>query len=303
VKRKKRPLAAKRRLRWNANAIALVIPKFDDMFRTYYVTEIIRSVCRSASELGLDVLLHPIHKKMRPKLIGRNLKGLSFCRGVLFADMQGNENLLDALVKNRIPCIVMNYHDNALRAGCIAIDNKGGAVRAVDYMAALGHRRIAIITGDLNIQAANERLDGYKESLKKNALAIEEDLIIEGDFSPGSARKGMEKIFGLDSYPTAIFVSSDEMAFEAVRFLQEKKIKVPRDISIMGFDNSWFATQCPVALTTIKQPLGQMGRLAVNTLRKMMSSKGKPAYEKRVLQTELVIRESCVSPLRREDFY
>ncbi|MBL7068691.1 MAG: substrate-binding domain-containing protein [Candidatus Omnitrophica bacterium] len=300
---RKRASSEKRPGRGKAGAMGLVIPKFDDMFHTYYITEVIRSVCRSAGEFGLDVLLHLTHKRVNSKEITCELENLSSCSGVLFADMQENEKLLDALVKKQIPCIVMNYYDRALSAGCIAIDNKGGAIKAVDHMIALGHRRVATITGDLKTQVAIERLEGYKESMKKNGLTIEKDLIIEGDFSPGSARKGIEKIFSLDSYPTAIFISSDEMAFEAVKFLQKKRIKVPQDMSIMGFDDSWFATQCPVALTTVKQPLDQMGRLAVISLEKMISSKKKSAYEKRVLQTELVIRESCVSPLRREDFY
>lgn len=285
------------------NTIGLVIPRFDDMFRTYYVTETMRGVCQAASELNMDVLVHLTSKKMTSRQIDIYLGNIYSCSGIIFAEILNNETLLNAVINEKIPSVIMNSVDETLKTGCIAIDNRGGAIAAVDHLVSLGHRHIATITGDLSIQAGRERLEGYKESLKKHGIALNDDLVKKGDFSPISARKAIYEIIRSELYPTAIFVASDEMAQEAVRALTEKKIKVPQDISVIGFDNSWFATQGIVGLTTISQPISTMGEIAVKTLKKMMDAKRTAKFPRIVLPTELVKRESCVSPLKKEDFY
>lgn len=296
-------ISARRLAGGKINIIGLVIPRFDDMFHTYYVTQIMRSVCQTATEVGLDILLHLTEKTMNKELLDKHLVNISLCSGVLFADIHGNEELLEQVMELGIPCIVMNYFDEKSNAGCIAIDNKGGAKKAVDYIVSLGHQRIASISGDLAIQAGRDRLEGYKESLSTHGLSLDKYFIKEGDFSPQSARKAVSELLRLPSYPSAIFVASDEMAVEAIKTLEEHKIKVPQDISIVGFDDSWFAIQSPVPLTTVRQPLGTMGDIAVNNLRDIIFADKKTDMPKITLPAELVIRESCVPPLKQEDFY
>jgi len=285
------------------NTIGLVIPRFEDMFYTFYVTEVLRGVCNTANEAGLDVLIHVTSRDMTDKKLGLHMENLSFCSGVIFADIQGNEKLIDSIVKEEIPCIVINHFDKGLDAGCIAIDNREGAVKAVDYLVSLGHERIATITGELSIQAGRDRLEGYKDSLKKNGMKLDETLIKECDFSPKRARLRALELLDSGDYPTAIFVASDEMAAEVMRTLIGKKLRVPQDISIVGFDDSWFALQGALPLTTVKQPLALMAERAVKNLRDAISSRTKTAFKKDILATELVIRESCVPPLKREDLY
>ncbi len=285
------------------NTIGLIIPRFEDMFHTYYVTEVVRGVCNTASESGLDVLVHLTAKDLKPRSLGTHLDNISFCSGVIFADIHGNEKLLEEVIDIGTPCIVMNHIDDKLDAGCVAIDNKRGSLNAVDYIISLGHKRIATITGDLGIQAGRDRLDGYKKSLKKHAMRVDESLIKRCDFSPQRARKAVPELLALDEYPTAIFVASDEMAAEAIKALRENKVKVPQDISIVGFDDSWFATQGPLGITTVRQPLGAMAEKSVAALRDLIHSKTKASMPRIVLPTELIVRESCVSPLKQEDFY
>lgn len=283
--------------------VGLIIPRFDDMFYTYYVTQIMRSVCQSASELGLDVLVHLTSKDLKEQALGTHLANLSSCNGVIFADIHGNERLLSNVIKANIPCIVMNHFDKVLECGCIGIDNKGGAIKAIDHMVSLGHQRIAIITGDLNIQAGKERFEGYKEGLKKHGIRISPELIKKGNFSPQSAHEACLELLRLNIYPTAIFIASDEMAIEAVKTLRYKGINVPQVISIVGFDDSWFANQGPVGITTIRQDLNAMGKLALTSIIQNASGKSTKALLKKIMPTELIIRESCVAPLKSEDFY
>ncbi|NQT06244.1 MAG: LacI family DNA-binding transcriptional regulator [Candidatus Omnitrophica bacterium] len=299
-----RPDVSARRLAGGkTNTIGIIIPRFDDMFRTYYITEVMRSVCQRASRSNLDVLVHLTSKDVTQKGARAHLENISLCSGVIFADIQGNEPLLEEVMGEDIPCVVMNYFDKNLNAGCISIDNKGGAKAAVDYIISLGHQRIATITGDLAIQAGKDRLEGYKESLNSHGIPIDDELIKKGDFSPQSAKKCIRAILKADAYPTAIFIGSDEMALEAIKALRDNKIRMPQDISIVGFDDSWFARQGGIALTTIRQPLIKMGEAAVEEIRRTAFSKEKGSPRKIMLPTELVVRESCVPPLRREDFY
>jgi LacI family transcriptional regulator len=296
-------ISARRLAGGKINTIGLIIPRFDDMFHTFYVTEVIRGACNAASEAGLDILVHLTAKDLKPQLIDSHLDNISFCSGVLFADIQGNEELLSEVLDEGTPCVVMNHFDKDLDAGCIAIDNKTGAINAVDYIISLGHKRIATITGDLGIQAGRDRLEGYKESLRNHDLPVDEALIKECDFSPQRARKLALELTDADGPLSAIFVASDEMAAEVIKVLQQRKKKVPQEISVVGFDDSWFATQGPIGITTVRQPLGIMAQRAVNNLRDLISSRTKLAPQKDILSTELVVRESCVSPLKQEDFY
>jgi LacI family transcriptional regulator len=283
--------------------LGLVLPRFDDMFRTFYVSEVMRGVCNAASAAGVDILVHLTKKILSERSITTHFENISSCNGVIFADIKGNEKLLNKTIKSGIPCVVINHYDKNLKAGCVAINNKAGAVNAVDYMLSLGHQRIATITGDLDIQAGRDRLEGYKESLNKHSIKIDKSLIIESDFSPVKAREKTAELIRSSTYPTAIFAGSDEIACEVVRTLKRSKLKVPHDISVVGFDNSWFATQGPVALTTVKQPLSAMGERAVRILERMITSGGKKGATKAILPTELVVRDSCVPPLRQQDFY
>ncbi|MFH1753903.1 MAG: LacI family DNA-binding transcriptional regulator [Candidatus Omnitrophota bacterium] len=296
-------MSARRLAGGKINTIGLILPRFEDMFHTYYVTEVIRGVCDTASNSGLDVLIHLTAKDLKPQSLGTHLDNVSLCSGVIFADIQGNEDLLREVIGTQTPCVVMNHLDYKLAAACVSIDNKGGSIKAVDHIVSLGHKRIACITGDLGIQAGKERLEGYKESLKRHGIEIDKALIKRCDFSPQRARKAAVDLLGIDEHPTAIFAASDEMAVETVRALREKKLKVPQDISVIGFDDSWFATQGPIGITTVRQPLALMAEKSVAVLLDMIQSKGKASLARIVLPTELVIRETCVSPLKQEDFY
>lgn len=285
------------------DTIGLIIPKFEDMFHTYYVSQILSGILQAANEAGFDILIHPTSKALAPKTFSTHLANILFCSGVIFADIQGNEEMLKTVITGGIPCMVINYFDKNLAAGCIAVDNEGGARKAVDYIISLGHQRIAALTGDLGIQAGRDRLEGYRKSLKNHGLGIDAKLIKECDFSPKSARSAVLELIGLDSPPTAIFAASDEMALEALRTLEKNRFKVPQDVSLVGFDDSWFAGQGPVGLTTVRQPLHRMGELAVGEIKKIITSAKKPALPKLVLETELVKRDSCVPPLTKENFY
>ncbi|MFA5118582.1 MAG: LacI family DNA-binding transcriptional regulator [Candidatus Omnitrophota bacterium] len=267
-----------------SNVVALVMPRYEGIFYSFYALELIRGIGTLCSILKLDLLLHLTDARSP-----LNLKGIG---GVIFADVIGNRNQLEEAILASIPTIVINNRVEDLEVSSISVDNVKGAEDAVDYLVGLGHRKIAHISGDLITQAAIQRLEGYKRSLKKNDIAFNESYCIKTDYSRGQARLAAEKLLKMEEPPTAIFISSDSMALEVMTVVKESGKHVPADVSIVGFDDNPSGLYGPVALTTVRQPLIKMAEESVKRLDQIMSKK-KTKIEKLVLPAELVVRDSC----------
>jgi LacI family transcriptional regulator len=268
-----------------SNVVALVIPRYEGIFYSFYALELIRGIGTLCVALKLDLLLH-----LADSRTPLNLKGAG---GIIFADIISNRNQLQEALANRIPSIVINNYVQDLEVSCIAVDNAGGTESAVNYLISLGHRKIAHITGDLITQAATQRLQGYKKALDKNKIPLNEDYIFKTDYSRGQARAAAEKLLKMPNPPTAVFVASDSMALEVMAVTKELGKDVPEDLSIVGFDDNPSGLYGPVALTTVRQPLIKMAQESVKELNLLMESKEKAQIKKIILPTELVIRESC----------
>jgi len=269
-----------------SNVVALVIPRYEGIFYSFYALELIRGIGTLCVALKLDLLLHLADSRSQ-----LNLKGAG---GIIFADIISNRNQLQEALANSIPSIVINNYVQDLEVSCISIDNVGGAESAVNYLISLGHCKIAHITGDLITQAAVQRLQGYKKALEKNKLSLNEDYILKTDYSRGQARAAAEKLLKMPNPPTAAFVASDSMALEVMAVARELDKDVPEDLSIVGFDDNPSGLYGPVALTTVRQPLVKMAQDSVRELNLLMKSEKKAQSPKKIiLPTELVIRESC----------
>jgi LacI family transcriptional regulator len=268
-----------------SNVIALVIPRYEGIFYSFYALELIRGIGTLATALKLDLLLH-----LTDNRASLNFKGVG---GVIFADIITNRNQLEDALKTGVATIVINNCVEDLDVNCIAIDNIKGAFDAVNYLIGLGHKKIAHISGDLVTQAAAHRLEGYRRALTKNNIPIREDYIIKTDYSRGQARQAAEKLIKIYNPPTAVFVASDSMALEVIAVARELGIKIPTDLSVVGFDDNPSGLYGPVALTTVRQPLVKMAQDSVKELHVLMNGEKKTRVKKIFLPTELVVRESC----------
>lgn len=267
-----------------SNVVALVIPRYEGVFYSFYALELIRGVGTMCEVLKLDLLLHLTD--------ARSLLSLRGAGGIIFSDIIGNRAQLEDCLAKRVPCVVINYYVDDLDVSCIAIDNAGGAESAVNYLIELGHKKIAHITGDVMTQAAAKRLEGYKRALEKNNIKVREDYIFQTDYSRGAARSAAENLLKLADPASAVFVASDAMALEVMAVARELGKNIPDDLSIVGFDDNPSGLYGPVGLTTVRQPLIRMAEESVKELsRLILSSKNTP--KKILLPAELVIRESC----------
>ncbi|MDD5505368.1 MAG: LacI family DNA-binding transcriptional regulator [Candidatus Omnitrophica bacterium] len=267
-----------------SNVVALIIPRYEGVFYSFYALEIIRGVGTMCEALKLDLLLHLTDARSSLPLRGVG--------GIIFSDIIGNRAQLEDSLEKGIPTVVINYYMEDMDVSCIAVDNCGGAENAVNYLIELGHRKIAHITGDVTTQAAAKRLEGYKRALEKNSIKLRDDYIFYTDYSRGQARSAAENLIKSSDPATAVFVASDSMALEVMAVARELGKNIPDDLSIVGFDDNPSGLYGPIALTTVRQPLIRMAEDSVKELNRLIALK-KNAPKKILLPAELVIRESC----------
>jgi LacI family transcriptional regulator len=180
----------------------------------------------------------------------------------------------------------------------VAAANWAGARMATEHLIALGHERIGVITGPPTWCASVDRLAGYHSALLAARCPIRPDLVCAGDFTIASGHRAAHHLLALPDAPTAIFALDDDMAIGVLRAARERAVQVPRDLSVVGFDDVEPALIASPTLTTVRQPLQEMGRVGATLLYRLLD--GQPLDATRVeLSTRLVVRESTAPPPSR----
>ena len=273
------------------STFVLVIPSFEDFFHSFYAGEIIKGVSLAASRLKIDVLIHITDRYDHRGWLDSTLLDRNYIDGIIFADIDNDVHVVKKAICRGIPTFVLN---NSLQEpiNCISVDNYKASFEIVKYLLALGHTRIATIAGDQTTQAGEKRLKGFEDALKAAKLEIPKNFITQGDFLRTPAREAAKKLLKLKDRPTAIFAASDVMALEAVHVAGQSGLRVPEDVSIVGFDDNPMAAGSSIPLTTVSQPLVEMGRLGTEQL--FLVSCGKAQLPvKMSLPTRLIKRKSA----------
>jgi LacI family transcriptional regulator, repressor for deo operon, udp, cdd, tsx, nupC, and nupG len=174
----------------------------------------------------------------------------------------------------------------------VYVDNVAGARLAVEYLLTLGHKAIAFIAGPMNSPINLDRSRGYEAALSAAGIKRNRKLTVEGDFSAEAGIRCTETLFAGGVAFTAIFCSSDEMAIGALRAIKSRGLRVPEDISVVGFDDIRYARYSDPPLTTIAQPMGDIGREAATLLIEILNDRDVPP-RKRIMPTQLVVRGSA----------
>ena len=193
-------------------------------------------------------------------------------------------------LSHKLPLIVVGRNLPSLADHCIYLDDFAGAYKATEYLLELGHRRIAHITGILSHQDAVDRREGYLQALRDAGLTPDPDLIIEGDFMEQSGMLAVTMLLTQGRPFSAIFSANDQMALGARLALYRRNLRVPDDISLVGFDDQPSAAYMTPPLTTVRQPSMEIGKVAAETILDILD--GESAYAS-VFPAELIIRESA----------
>jgi LacI family transcriptional regulator len=196
------------------------------------------------------------------------------------------------LLSRGIPAVLIGRYDVPLPA--VRIDNVKGGWEAANHLISLGHKAIAILSGPMTSTSIQDRMRGYRRALRQNGLTVPEKWVLNGDLRPGSALHLAESLLASNPRPTAILAANDQMAIAAIRAALTLGLRVPGDLSVVGFDNIELASYVNPTLTTMGVPLYQVGVAAAETAIRLLD--GTPRVREAWFVPELIIRESTARP-------
>lgn len=201
-----------------------------------------------------------------------------------------------AQILRSAPVVLVDRNLPSVAADALLVDNLGGGYQATHHLIELGHQRIGCITGPaLSTTPSSDRKTGYRQALQAAKIAQDDNLVVRGDFQFAGGHTGMQTLLALPEPPTAVFACNDLMAMGAIAAASEAGLRVPADLSIVGFDNSTLAAYTSPALTTVEQPVAEIGRLATEMIIWRAQSADAPR-QSRVLSTKLIVRQSTQQP-------
>lgn len=277
--------------------IGLVIPDISNQF----FAEISRKIEDKGFEYGYSVILCNTdddpqkEKSYIDVLLAKKVEGIIFISTVV------ESNNLEKTMEFGLPIVVVDRDINEINSDIVLVDNSIGGFKATQYLIELGHRRIACIGGPSPITPSAQRAAGYKQALQEAGIPVDPTLLVFGDFRYESGNKAMRELLALPQPPTAVFASNDMMALGAIQAVNDQGMKIPDDMSVIGFDNIPFSQTVYPTLTTMAQPIHEMADLVVELLieriklqrQRSRVEEDKPSYKRIVLETKLIKRNSC----------
>jgi len=279
--------------------IGVIIPEsVARLFVDPFFPLLLGGITATCNTRGYHLMLSLFNGPANPEELYRRLVHSGHLDGVVVASARLDDPLVCRLLQDEVPFILVGRHvDDRVRY--VDADNVGGARMAVEHLIRLGHRCIGAITGPLGTPAGADRLIGYRRALEASRIAVQEDLVVEGDYSKGSGATGMQQL--LPAQPSAVFCASDSMAIGALETIREAGLRVPDDIALVGFDDVPVATAVEPALTTVRQPIEGLGTMAAELLLNLLENPpdGQAPGQRIILPAKLIVRDSCGALRRR----
>jgi LacI family transcriptional regulator len=280
-------LAARGMRSHRTNVIGVVISEVDSP----YSLEILRGINRVIAESDYHLLIYTSGSASKFRTENQESQYVMLLNGgitdgvIVVTPSTGN-------FSPHSPLVIVDPHQNEPETHTLYATNYEGTHDAIEYLVSLGHRRIAHITGAMALISSVQRLKGYKDSMAAAGITLDESLIQEGDFTVHTAQECTLRLLSLPNPPTAIFAANDMSAMGVYQAAQQLGVRIPQDLSVVGFDNLRDSLYLDPPLTTIDQPVFDMGVLATRIMVNIL--KGENAEKKQhVFPTRLVIRCSC----------
>lgn len=275
-----RGLALKR-----CQTIGLLAPNITDPF----FVEMVRGVEQAAADAGYGLLIarqhHPTEERRYLSLFTN-----SCVDGVVLVAIGVRRRYLDSLLEERLPFAIIQQ-DLGMNVPTFITDNYTGARALGEHLLAHRFERIAYISGSDDTPDSAERLRGLGDALRAKGRSIDDVLIVRGDFGHASGYRAALQLLALPQPPDAIFAANDQMAVGAIEAARDLGLRVPEQLAVCGFDDTDLARYITPRLTTVRQPLREMGRLATEAVIQELEKRSVPRCT--MLPTELVVRESC----------
>jgi LacI family transcriptional regulator len=275
------------------STIGVLLP---DLYGGFF-SEMIRGIDQTAQQHGYHLLLSGSHnRRAEMEAAMRAMRGRT--DGLIAMSPHFDAATLVENLPPTLPVVLLSCEASSDVEHVIAIDNAGGAEAMVRHLIALGHGRIAMVMGEKGHFDTAERLQGYRRALASAGIAPRPEYEAQGDFSETSGYSAVQQLLQLAERPTAIFCANDSMAIGGLAAASELGVRVPGDLTMVGFDDIPLAQYLSPPLTSVHVPVFEMGARAVSRLIAVL--KGEPVEEGRSvrLPTRLVVRSSCAAPPR-----
>jgi LacI family transcriptional regulator len=273
--------------------LGVIIPEavttlFTDPFFPHLLCGITKTCNSHQYHLLLSLFNHPAGQEEMYRRVVRS----GHLDGVLVASTRVDDPLIVQLLEDRVPFVMVGRHPDD-RVCYVDVDNVAAARMAVEHLIRLGHRRIGIITGPRSMTHVQDRVQGYRQALGAHRLPVDEALNMEGDYSEMSGMVAARQLISRSA--TAIFATSAMVAVGVLKAVREAGLRVPQDVAVVGFDDVPITAAVEPALTTVRQPIEDMGSMAADLLLNLLASPEdeQTSAHRIILPAQLVIRESC----------
>lgn len=279
----------------NTKTIGFLVPDIANPFFPAVLSGI-ESLC---VKNGYNLILQNTSQNALREINAVNMLLQHRVNGLLAIIVDGEGGQLEQFNLMGIPVVLIDRLTRKGEYDSVIIDNMGGMAQGVEYLAQLGHRKIALIHGPTNISpCGEERMTGYLEAMRSAGLKIVKEHIIDGNSTEEGGYMCAKELLQSANPPTAIFTVNNLMTMGAYKALADARVKIPKELSLLGFDDFSLAAYLDPPITLVSRPTVEMGRIATEMLLERLMPREETPYKKVVLPTSLTIRSSCAHPSR-----
>lgn len=283
---------AQRLQKQSADTIGLILPTFGPRFSDPFFSELLAGIGNQASHLGYDLLVSTRSPGEQEMSSYRDMVDSRRVDGFILVRIRREDERVNYLRSTSFPFVAFGRVENRLDFPYVDEDGEYGMGLVVDHLVGLGYRRIACIVPDLNLMFAHYRLRGLKKRLATYSISLNSDCIRTGDLTQRSGYEAASSLLELPEPPEAIVACNDLMALGAISAAQDHGMEVGRDVAVTGFDDIPMAEHFHPPLTTVNQPIYQIGRRTCEMLVKIIRGE-EPEEQQILLKPSLVVRSSC----------
>jgi len=261
-----------------------------------FFSQVARSIQEKAHLLKYSVIYYNTNDQLLRETESIDMLIKRRVDGVILVPVlkNGEEKLIQKLKENSIPFVYLDRYLNEPASDYVIIDNLSGVRQIMEYLISLGHKRVGCISAQPFTRVLEQRVKAYEKLIRENNLATEDSLVqISNLPDDKGGYDAANKLFSMKNRPTAIFATNDIIAIGVYKAAKNKGIRIPQDLSLVGFDDIEASSHLEVPLTTVFQPINKMGEIAVKTLAEKSEKKDSEKLQKIVLQPKMVIRKSC----------
>ncbi|OXM13337.1 LacI family transcriptional regulator [Paenibacillus herberti] len=284
-------------VRQKTNLIGVIVPDVTSSFYSTILSTIERTASLNDYNLLVCNIIEDTDKELKYLQVFQQMR----VDGIIIMHEKINDDIRDLILKLDIPIIFSSVKPVDQKFISVIIDDYAAAYEATRHLIRLGHTRIGFIGGDMrDVTSGQNRYIGYSQALADCGVDQVDDYIRFGDYKTQSGYDKMKEILSGETYPTAVFAVSDDMAVGAMNYIHDHGLKVPNDIAVVGFDGSQLTEQVRPRLSSMEQPILEMGKVTVEKLLDLITDSEAPQSEDVILKHKLVVRDSCTAGIKSQ---